>query len=77
MIASSDASVSDEELLLLIDAARNITSSGDRSEVLISLVHNSAIRTGKLRDAFMDVALTVPSSGDRARVLEAAARYQQ
>ncbi len=67
---------SPEETLLLIDAARTIASSGDRSEVLISLVRNGAIKSPRVREAFLDAAATVPSSGDRSRVLEAAGRYQ-
>jgi hypothetical protein len=65
-----------DETLMLIDAARNIPSSGDRADVLISLAGSGALKSPKVRDAFFDVATSIPSNGDRSRVLESAGRRQ-
>ncbi|MEO7455803.1 MAG: hypothetical protein ABIY52_06030 [Gemmatimonadaceae bacterium] len=64
-----------EQASMLMDAARSIASSGDRADVLISLVESGAVKGAPLREKFFDIASTVPSSGDRSRVLHAAARY--
>jgi hypothetical protein len=73
-MATPHAAKSADETLLLIDAARGVASSGDRAEVLITLVQSGAVQGTRVRDAFFDVAGSVPSSGDRTRVLEAAGR---
>jgi hypothetical protein len=57
----------------IIETARIIPSSGDRSAVLVSLVTSGALQTKELRDAFFSAAAEVPSEGDRSRVLQAAA----
>jgi hypothetical protein len=59
----------------IIETARAIASSGDRSAVLISLVSSGAVQTKELRDAFFGAAAEIPSEGDRSRVLQAAARH--
>ena len=68
------AAQSAEQTLLLIDATKSIASSGDRSNVLISLVQTGAVKTKEARDAFFAVTASVPSDGDRSRVLQAAVR---
>jgi hypothetical protein len=67
---------SGDQALMLIEASRSIASSGDRSEVLISLVNTGVVTTSRVRDAFLDAAGSVASNGDRSRVLEAAGRRQ-
>ena len=58
----------------VIETARAIASSGDRSAVLITLVSSGALQTKELKDAFFDAASEIPSEGDRSRVRRAAAR---
>ena len=58
----------------VIETARAVASSGDRSSVLISLVSSGALQTKELKDAFLDAVAEIPSEGDRSRVLRAAAR---
>jgi hypothetical protein len=57
----------------IIQGARIIPSSGDRSRVLIAMVNSGALTTKELRDAFFNAVEEIPSEGDRGRVLSAAA----
>jgi beta-lactamase regulating signal transducer with metallopeptidase domain len=57
----------------IIDGARSIPSSGDKSRVLIAMINSGALTTKELRDAFFNAVEEIPSEGDRGRVLSAAA----
>ncbi|MDB4898911.1 MAG: hypothetical protein JWN53_719, partial [Gemmatimonadetes bacterium] len=65
---------SEEHTHLIIQAARSVASSGDRSEVLVGLARAKALRTQALRDEYLRAAAEIPASGDMRRVLEAATR---
>jgi hypothetical protein len=73
MIAVEHAPKSRDVTRRIIETARTIGSSGDRSAVLIALVSSGAVNTSDLREVFMKAALEVGSEGDRGRVLQAAA----
>jgi hypothetical protein len=77
MDAVPHASKSPEVTRRIIQGARAITSSGDRSELLISLANSGAVNTKPLRDAFFAEAAEVSSDSDRSRVLQAALRLVQ
>jgi hypothetical protein len=48
-----------------------VPSSGDRSNVLVSLAGSGAVRGVALRDAYLKVASEIPSSSDMRRALVA------
>ncbi|MDB4891084.1 MAG: peptidase BlaR1 [Gemmatimonadetes bacterium] len=72
MIAMPFAPGSTDVARSIIEAARSVSSSGDRSRILISMVSSGALTTKELRDAFFSAAAEIPSEGDRGRVLSAA-----
>ncbi len=72
MIAMPYGAASTEVSRALIEGARTIPSSGDRSRVLIAMVSAGTLTTKELRDAFFNAVSEIPSEGDRARVLSAA-----
>jgi beta-lactamase regulating signal transducer with metallopeptidase domain len=56
----------------IIEGARTVPSSGDRSRVLIAMINSGALTTKELRDAFFRAVEEIPAEGDRGRVLSAA-----
>jgi len=56
----------------IIEGARTVPSSGDRSRVLITMINSGALTTKELRDAFFRAVEEIPAEGDRGRVLSAA-----
>jgi beta-lactamase regulating signal transducer with metallopeptidase domain len=73
MITVPYASSSPDITSRIIEGSRTITSSGDRSAVMIRLVSAGVVNTKALRDAFLNAAAEIPSEGDRSRVLQIAA----
>ena len=66
------ASKSDDVALALLDVARIVPSSPDRSEVLTAFVEAGAVRNVDVRESFADVLQAIPSEQDRQRVARAA-----
>ena len=71
------AAKSDELALDILDLARVVPSSPDRSDVLTALVASGAVRSNDVRESFADVLLTVPGEQDRQRVARAAMKVVQ
>ena len=68
------AAKSDDIANAIIEVARIVPSSPDRSDVLTALVQSGAIRTSEARENFADALRDVPSEQDRQRVARAAAK---
>ena len=71
------AAKSDELALDILELARVVPSSPDRSDVLTALVASGAVRSNDVRESFADVLLTVPGEQDRQRVARAAMKVVQ
>ena len=65
------AAKSSDVALGVITTSAHVASSGDRSDVLVSLANAGAIRSATLRDAYLRAARELPSSGDMRSALEA------
>jgi len=59
--------------IALLRRTMEMSSSGDRANVLITLATGDVLSTPAVRDAFTKAALDISSAGDRERVLSAAA----
>ena len=68
------AAKSDDIANAIIEVARIVPSSPDRSEVLTALVQSGAIRTSETRENFADAMRTIPGEQDRERVARAASK---
>ena len=66
------AAKSDELAMAILDLARGVPSSPDRSDVLTALVEGGAVRSNDVRESFADVLQTIPGEQDRQRVARAA-----
>lgn len=66
------AAKSDELAIAILDMARMVPSSPDRSDVLTALVESGAVRSNDVRESFADVLQTIPAEQDRQRVARAA-----
>lgn len=66
------AAKSDELAMAILDLARVVPSSPDRSDVLTALVEGGAVRSNDVRESFADVLQTIPGEQDRQRVARAA-----
>jgi len=66
------AAKSDEVAMAVLDVARMVPSSPDRSEVLTALVEGGAVRSNDVRESFADVLQSIPAEQDRQRVARAA-----
>ena len=66
------AAKSDELAIAVLDLARVVPSSPDRSDVLTALVEGGAVRSNDVRESFADVLQTIPAEQDRQRVARAA-----
>ena len=69
------AATSDPVTNQIIDAARVVPSSPERSEVLTALVESGAVRSDLAREHFVDATQEIPGEKDRQRVARAAARH--
>ena len=66
------AAKSDDIANAIIDVARMVPSSPDRSDVLTALVEGGAVRSNDVREQFADALQSIPSDQDRQRVARAA-----
>ena len=62
----------DDLAMAILDLARVVPSSPDRSDVLTALVEGGAVRSNDVRESFADVLQTIPAEQDRQRVARAA-----
>lgn len=71
------AAKSDDIAIAILDAARFVPSSPDRSEVLSTLIESGAIRTNEARANFVDALQSIPAEQDRQRVARIAIKSVQ
>ncbi len=69
------ANGSDAVVHSIIDAARLVPSSGDRADVLASLVTSNAVKSESARENFVHATQELPGERDRRRVMLAASRH--
>jgi hypothetical protein len=56
----------------VLEGTHNLTSSGDRAQVLIAVAQQRLLTSPAVREAYLKAAKQIASSGDYARVLQAA-----
>ena len=66
---------SDDIATAIIETARIVPSSPDRSEVLTALVESDAVRSNDVRELFVEATQDLPGEKDRRRVMRAASRH--
>ena len=55
----------------VLDIARQISSDGEKSELLVNIVRRRFAMTPQLREAFMRTTRSLSSDGEYRRVMEA------
>ncbi|HKW47162.1 MAG TPA: M56 family metallopeptidase [Gemmatimonadaceae bacterium] len=59
-------------LLAVLESAKDISSDGEKSELLVTILRKKLVTTPVLKDVFMKVTRTLSSDGEYRRVMEAA-----
>jgi beta-lactamase regulating signal transducer with metallopeptidase domain len=59
-------------LLSVLESARQISSDGEKSELLMAIVRRHLLTTSALREAFMQITRTLSSDAEYRRVMEVA-----
>jgi hypothetical protein len=68
------AAKSEDVASAIIEVARLMPSSPDRSEVLTTLVESGALKSEDVRTAFVEATMEIPGVSDRQRAIRAASR---
>jgi hypothetical protein len=58
-------------LMSVLDVARQISSDGEKSELLVNILRRRLAMTPQIREAFMRTTRTLGSDGEYRRVMEA------
>jgi hypothetical protein len=59
-------------LLAVLESAKDISSDGEKSELLVTILHKKLVTTPALKEVFMKVTRSLSSDGEYRRVMEAA-----
>jgi hypothetical protein len=58
-------------MMSTLDAARQISSDGEKSELLVAMLQRRCVTTPAIREAFMRTTRTLSSDAEYRRVMEA------
>jgi beta-lactamase regulating signal transducer with metallopeptidase domain len=75
-VAMNSGRDTEDVSLAVIRATGRISSSGDKSRVLVELARKGRVNTAKVREAYLAAARKVSSDGDYRRVMDAISRVE-